>query len=63
MSTQVNFEIKLPTTGSIPKDDVEKVFLELKAELLKTADLFLAQHVTVPPVVMIRGPIIMFLAD
>ena len=63
MTTQVNFEVKLLNTGSIRPEYLENAMAELKHKLEKTAVQFLADIITVPPPVVVRGPTIMFLAD
>lgn len=63
MSTQVNFEIRIPNTGSLPAEDLEKVMLQLRDRLKVETVLFLAKTVAVPPEVLMRGPTIMHLKD
>jgi hypothetical protein len=61
MSTQVNFEVKLPDTGSIVSEDLEHLMKELRKELQKTAEDYLFGVAVVPPRVLIRGPEITYL--
>jgi len=63
MSTQVNFELRLPDTGSIPSEELETMMLQLKAVLKREAELFLAKKVAVPPALLLRGPTIVYLKN
>jgi hypothetical protein len=63
VSTQVNFEVKLLNTGSIRVEYLENAMQELKWRLENEANKFLAELMAVPPPVVIRGPVITFLAD
>jgi hypothetical protein len=63
VSTQVNFEVKLADTGSIPSAKLEEIMKGLKTELSASVMKYLCENACVTPVFSIRGPIIMFLAD
>lgn len=61
MPTQVNFEVKLPDTGSMVESDLESLMIQLRKELQKTAEDFLFNVAVVPPRVLLRGPEITYL--